>query len=280
MKQELVEKEMTVLLTVYKRPETLRLQVEAIKNQTVVPHRIILFQDRVKDGQPIRIPAEDLKSVDDYYIAEENKGVWGRFAYARENCQTKYVCVLDDDTIPGPRWIETCIGYMEKKKAIYATLGIRLTKRGGYPYKDYYRIGWCSENNKCEEVDFAGHGWFFDRECLDWMFEGTESIRALKTAGEDMGLSFSAQRYGVPTIITPHPSSDRSIWGSMPDEAIYYGTSTEATGINGNYPNMNKAIKAYEDMGWSYCVDRKRFYVIAYIKLRDFLQKIRGVSKG
>ena len=41
-------------------------------------------------------------------LSNYNYGVWARFAYAL-NARTDYVCVLDDDTIPGNRWLGNCL---------------------------------------------------------------------------------------------------------------------------------------------------------------------------
>jgi hypothetical protein len=35
------------------------------------------------------------------------------------------------------------------------------------------------------------------------------------TCGEDMHFSYMLQKYaGIPTIVPPHPKSDKSLWGS------------------------------------------------------------------
>lgn len=265
----------TVVFTVYKRPQTLLKQLEAITKQSIRPDELILFQDKVRSGDPIILEKSLLERFDKVKIASSNQGVWGRFKYAKDHATGDYICILDDDTIPGRKWLETCLDLSSEREAVYASLGIRLTKGGKYPFSDFYRIGWCSANKRSEAVDFAGHSWFFKRECLDWMFEETESVQAIKTAGEDMGLSFAAYRHGIPTMITPHPLKDFSVWGSMPNEAVEYGNDTAATGINGNYENMNTALRLYEEMGWKHIVDRKPVYVFVYMLFQKITLKFK-----
>lgn len=261
----------SVVLTLYKRPEALKKQIEAIKNQSVKPMEILLFHDHVNCGETVLLDSNLRKEFDVVVEPEENKGVWGRFRFAYETARGKYICVLDDDTIPGLKWLETCLNLINRRNAIYASLGICLTKYARYPYHDgFYRIGWCSANNKCEEVDFAGHSWFFNRECLQWMFTDTERYQEIKTAGEDMNLSVRAKEHGIPTIITPHPIWNKEIWGSIPYYAMSYGNSNVATGINGNYYNMNKSIIMLEDEGWR---PMYRDHMI-YIKSRQIKQKL------
>ena len=269
----------TVVFTAYKRPETLPRQIDAILHQSVRPNELILFQDRVQSGEPVVLDESLLDRFDMVKISTVNQGVWGRFKFAKENATGDYICVLDDDTIPAEKWIETCVELMKKREAVYASLGIRLTKQGQYPFSGYYRIGWCSANKKCEEVDFAGHSWFFKKKCLEWMFDGTEDVQNIKTAGEDMGLSFAASRHGIPTIITPHPLNERKVWGSLPNDAMKYGNDSAAIGVNGNYNNMNRALELYNKKGWQKVVDKKAVYVYIYrlfqkIKLKLIRKRI------
>lgn len=260
----------SVVMTLYKRPEALEKQINAIKEQTIKPLELLLFHDHVKCGEEVVLDSNLRKEFDEILEPTENEGVWGRFRFAKEVARGKYICMLDDDTIPGSRWLETCVQLIKKRNAVYASLGICLTRYGCYPYDGFYRIGWSSANRKCEEVDFAGHSWFFNKECLDWMLKDTEQYQEIRTAAEDMNLSVRAKEHGVPTIITPHPLGNMEIWGSIPHYAMTYGNSKVATGINGNYENMNKAIKMLEDEGWEPMY--RSNYV--FVKVRQIIQRI------
>ena len=104
-----VDFDVDVVLSAYKRPQVLAQQFEAIKNQTLKPRRIFLYQDAVKVGEKkIVLDEKILKQLDGYEIAAENGGVWKRFEYASKKTLSPYVCVFDDDTIPGQRWLENC----------------------------------------------------------------------------------------------------------------------------------------------------------------------------
>ena len=113
---EKINLDVDVVLSAYKRTEVLSQQLDAIKNQTLRPRRIFLYQDAVKPGeQKVVIDEKILEQFDDYEIAETNGGVWKRFEYAAKKTLSPYVCIFDDDTIPGSRWLENCHMHMEQK---------------------------------------------------------------------------------------------------------------------------------------------------------------------
>ncbi len=266
----------TVVLTLYKRPEVLERQYKAVRQQTLYPAEIILFQDQIKDGKRVKMNDTVKSLFDQVKIASENVGVWGRFEYARDCANSPYVCLFDDDTIPGERWLENCHFHMQNKLAIYSTLGISLIKSKGYPYNGFYRIGWSSANKRCEEVDFAGHAWFIKKEWISWMFENTTKYQGIRYAAEDMCLSVKAKEHNIPTIILPHPRKDKSLWGSQYECALKYGNSSVALGINGNYENMYNALNMLIGDGWKPMYVSKRLYV----NMRYIWQKIQmGVFK-
>lgn len=92
-----------VVLSAYRRPEVLAQQLAAVRNQTLAPRRVLLYQDAVESGDKIVISDEILSKFDACEIANENGGVWKRFEYAARATTSPYVCLFDDDTIPGQR---------------------------------------------------------------------------------------------------------------------------------------------------------------------------------
>jgi hypothetical protein len=184
------------------------------------------------------------------HICEENVGVWGRFNYARQ-AKCEYVCVFDDDTIPGSRWLENCWTQFQKQAGIYGTIGIVLTQKGLYPAGGHFRVGWASPYGKCVEVDFVGHSWFFKREWLEYMFDGTEAYQQFKYVGEDMGLSFTCQKHGIKTFVPPHPLDDMELWGSMPNYSMFLGRDYGSVSQNSaNMAKMQDAVRLYISNGW------------------------------
>ncbi len=248
----------TVVLTTYKKPEALKEQLEAIEKQTVKAKEIFLYQDGIDDYYSISFNQEFLDKFDNVKICEKNTGVWGRFNFAR-TAKTEYVCIFDDDTIPGDRWLENCMINMVKQEGIYGTVGIVIEDCKGYPFNGYYKVGWCAPYSKCAQVDFVGHSWFVKRNYLDYMFEGTEKYQQFKRAAEDMALSFKCQQHGIATFVPPHPYDDLSLWGSQPKTGKKYGTlSTAISQSNAGNNDMGKAISMYVEDGWHFLSDRDK----------------------
>lgn len=254
------DQDISVVLTAYKRIDILQKQINAVKNQSIKPREILLFQDCIPAQYQIILNEEIISQFDSVYIAEENEGVWGRFRYASQ-AGSKYVCIFDDDTVPGSRWLENCCLQMRKKEGIYGTIGIVLARNTSYPDGGYYSVGWRCPNAVTREADFAGHSWFLKKEWLAYMFEGTEKYQSLKYAGEDMCLSFSCQKHGIKTYVPPHPEKNMEYWGAEPGISSVAGSSIEALSRSGNDSKMRDAVQMMLKDGWKTLSERKPDYV-------------------
>ena len=279
--------DVSVVLTTYKKPDALPLQLEALQKQSLKPKEILLFQDGISGSYSINFKKEILEQFDNVKIAPQNMGVWERFAYAKDNVKSKYVCVFDDDTIPGTRWLENCHYHMMQEEGVYGTVGILLEKPELYPYDGFFRVGWHRPNTKVAQVDFVGHSWFFKKEYLDYMFDNTEKYQTYKYAAEDMCLSFKCKEHGIKTFVPPHPYWDLEQWGSKPRYGIQYGNASTAISQNhDNCINMRNALSEYMDAGWSLCIKENARAVklinkdIEWAKKKQFIKRvIRAVKK-
>lgn len=251
-----------VILTAYKRPDILSQQLEAIHSQTVRPRKIFLYQDGIDSYYQIHFKQEFLDRFDGRYIAEENYGVWKRFEYAERVSSAAYVCIFDDDTIPGTRWLENCLCHMKKEKAVYGTNGVLIKNHEDYPDKTSMRnVGWNDPNETPTEVDFVGHSWFLDRTWIPDMVK-TEFRNKYKYAGEDMYLSYICQKKGIKTIVPPHPCASPELWGSIPRYGYQYGITNLALSANSkNQSLMNQAMKELRNVGWKFVTDRDETYI-------------------
>ena len=250
-----------VLLTAYKRPQVLAQQLEAIKNQTIKPKNILLYQDGIDSYYKIELNKMFLRQFSDYHIAKENTGVWQRFVYASKAAKSKYVCVFDDDTIPGPRWLENCYIHMQQSKGIYGTNGILLRNGVNYPSRDMLVAGWHSANEKIAEVDFVGHSWFVERDYLKYMAK-KPYIKDYKYVGEDMCLSYSCQEHDIFTYVPPHPLDNIPLWGSLPQYGQKYGSNEVALSVNSvHLADMRKILAQMRNDGWKLLCERNDQYV-------------------
>ncbi len=89
--------EVTVILNGFNRPENLSEQIDAINNQTIKPKEILLWLNNSEGFD------KNLTDKITTVTSNKNFGVWARFAFAL-NANTEYICIFDDDTIPGVNW--------------------------------------------------------------------------------------------------------------------------------------------------------------------------------
>lgn len=209
----------SVILTAWSRPQYLEEQVNAVLNQTIAPAEVILWynQPPKKFGILERKQNLKFKNADKVkkIVCDHNFGIMPRFTMAA--CmESDYVCIFDDDTIPGEKWFENCLNYVDKEQAILGTIGLRYKALANNEVvTESPRMGWDGKNDQLEFVDLVGHSWFFRREWAKyfWLEEPVS-----RTFGEDIHFCSILQRQGIRTAVPPHPENDRSLWGSTKPE--------------------------------------------------------------
>lgn len=238
----------TAVLNVYKRPELLELQISAVLNQTVKPEKIFIWNNSEGRADLTKYTTDDRFVV---YGTGQNTGVWQRFIAAGDS-KTDFVCVVDDDTMPGCKWFENCINTMSKVNGLLGTIGVIFV-----PDHDTYnivrRIGWDGPSDDITEVDTVGHSWFFRPEWIktyvQYMPTG-DNISPI--VGEDMHFTYILQKYlGLKTYVPPHPISDKTMWGSDPVLAYRYGATAVAVSMQPDtHAKFGKAFSYYRKNGF------------------------------
>ena len=233
------------VLTAYKRMHNLAAQLAAVRAQTVKPTAIALWHN--DGGTPIN---PQLLANLTYVKAAPNMGVWPRFLLGME-LNTDYVCIFDDDTIPGSRWLENCFTTIKMHRGVLGTVGVIFkheTRQGMYKGDSWIRHGWPNPNQQIIEVDIVGHSWFFER---DWLRAYAAEPRCgYSTCGEDYHLSVACQKQlGLKTYVPPHPVADKSLWGSL--KGMELGTDSVALYRSDNETAKKaKTHAAYVAAGW------------------------------
>jgi hypothetical protein len=219
----------SVILSGYRRNYSLKQQYEKIVEQSYKVKDIYFYKNDYNNN----IHEFDSNTINNCksFVGNVNLGVWSRFAFAL-NCKSKYVCIFDDDTIPGTKWIENCINTIQTHNGLLGTRGVIFNVNSGVNnpvFENYIEHGWKYPNEQTQKVDIVGHAWFFER---DWLSAFWREIPAddIFFAGEDMHFSYSIQKYlGLNTYVPPHPHNDKEMWGSIPESAWSYGTDQHAT---------------------------------------------------
>lgn len=209
-----MQSKISVILTAWMRPQNLEEQVQRILDQTVRPAEIVLWynQPLKKLGFLERKKLVEFKN-DKYVkkiICDYNFGIIPRFCLA--SClEGDYICIFDDDTMPGSKWFENCLNYVDSEKCICGTIGLRYLSKSELK-TEKPRMGWEGMNGKLEFVDTVGHSWFFRREWARFFWDEEPLLR---TFGEDIHFCAMLQRHGIRTACPPHPQGEPDLWGSV-----------------------------------------------------------------
>lgn len=208
----------TAILTVYKRPNTLSLQIQCLREQTIPPKEIWVWKNQNTD-MSYNLPS-DIKCVE----SNHNFKYYSRFAFA-QLVTTPYIAIIDDDMFPQKKWLEHCLYYIEKYNGVMGGLGVKLLADN---YTSNIKFGWSDRREDfIQEVDICCQSWFFKKEWLKYLWI-TEPLTWEN--GEDILFSFSLKKYGeIKSYIPPHPEHDKSVWSSNFEQGYPYSTDHNAT---------------------------------------------------
>lgn len=240
--------DITAIVNVFKRPHTLGQQIEAILKQTIPPKCIFIWNN----GNSVDLSHFKAHPAIRIFNSSHNFGVWSRFLIGFL-APTKYVCIFDDDTIPGNRWFENCVTTMKKKEALLGTIGVLFGNDTRYTHLKRY--GWDGNSETSMPADIVGHSWFFKKEWLSYFVREPPQVHERLTSGEDMHFAYMLQKYAnIPVYVPPHPPKDRSLWGSLPETAWAYGT--DGNSETGRFTPLDVTYREYIERGFRVFVQR------------------------
>lgn len=261
----------TVILNVYKRAHVLDEQISAICAQSVQPQCLFIWNNGNTE-----VDLSKYKSQPNICVFDNNHnyGVWSRFLIGFL-APTEYVCIFDDDTIPGPRWFENCLNSMKQKEALYGTTGV-IFDTSNTNYECIHRYGWHGPESTTKYVDIVGHSWFFKRDWLNYFVREPLEIYQKLKCGEDMWFSFMLQKYAnIPTCVPPHPEDNLELWGSNPKQGRTYGADENATSQN-HWNVFHEMYEEYIKKGFRKLISRST--ATSTDDFQYFLNMIRNKS--
>ena len=247
----------TVILNVYKRPQYLKEQIEAIQSQTISCD--IWIDYTVPEGEQMY----DLSSIapNAKITTRTNQNLFhiGRFFYAL-NTQSEYVFILDDDIIPGKNYLKHCINIMDNEGDCILTGYGLIFDRNTPRYHAVEKFGWHSLAqggfDTSKEVDMAGHSWFMKRSSLSYI---TREKPYSFENGEDLFFSYIINKYAkIPIKVAPHKIDEPENWSCDYNKGMKMGNDENATfKLNNHLPIRNSSVKHYLDNGWKLIKDKK-----------------------
>tara|TARA_R110000796_G_scaffold63162_2_gene145636 strand:+ start:9827 stop:10558 length:732 start_codon:yes stop_codon:yes gene_type:complete len=235
----------SVILNVYKRPYSLEDQIKMIKAQSVEvkSENIHIWYNLPENEMEQYLPDDEKIKT---YECNYNTKFYGRFTLPLL-CKTPYIAMFDDDTIAGKDWFKNCLNTLEIQDGILGGSGVVLQ---GNNYVPNYKVGWNGvHSEKIEEVDLVGHAWFFKQEYAKFMWE--ENPPSWDN-GEDMFLSYVAQKHGIKTFVPPHPERNQELWGNVPGRDKNMGNDAAASwlGNTGHYAERSVIVNELINRGW------------------------------
>jgi len=248
-----IKDEITVILTVWKRAY-LEKQLNHILNQTKKPYQIWIYQN--ESHLQIQIPEAIKKQYNISVIQSKdiNFKFHGRFALPLL-ADTEYTAIFDDDTMPGARWLETCLNVSKRNNCIVGANG-RTMKRGFEEAEGQHMIaiGDGRPIEKEVEVDFVGHCWFFKTAWCKYLWLDRPFSW---DNGEDIHFAAASQIYGNVRCFVPQMSAnDYSTWG---DIESHLGRDEHASWKRNDHAKLRNDIVSYwHEKGWKPLVLREK----------------------
>lgn len=200
-----------VVLTGYKRtPELLDMQLQALRDSSLVPDEIVFFQnENHQDFSSVLAKWPDVKHM---HASSWNTKFHGRFAAALM-LNTEFVAIADDEVVPGLKWLEAAVRVVDQLDCIVGNTGRIVIpdvffegKSRGFEKVRDATLNKDLEHPEPVQVDFVGHWWITRTQHLHAMWR---SEPASLWTGEDVHLSAAAKLYhGVDTYVLDYPRAE------------------------------------------------------------------------
>ena len=231
----------------YARPATLEPQVRSLLAQTHPPSEIWCWSN--SSGKAMDYDFALSVGVKIVRPLGLGFGYYARSAPAQLAWHHPYVCIMDDDVLPGRRWLEGCIRILE-------TEGPRILSAAGFTIGDPLVLndriwhGWGQGGNDAAvEVDVGGHNWVLPSYAIRPMFYEAPII----PHSDDIHMAAMAKRVmGLRSFVAPQPRGDLSLWGTDPEFGRKWGEDENAGGkINPTWvEDRARLIHSHVGRGW------------------------------
>lgn len=276
----------TAIITMWKRSDYLAEQLSAIKTQSFAPAEIIIIlnENHISE-QTIR----DIGGPDIRIVRSDVNSLYSRWAIAYI-AKGEYVCVFDDDIIPGSLWIENAMRASKQYNALVGPSGRIYSKNGKH---GYYKLVVPAENWSDKQTidcgvtdvycDWVCNSYLFKREWVGYALGAVRYQESFKTF-DDIQLATSLYIYGGIQCITPmQPSSNKELHGSLKHS---YGNDAHAiwkTNSDHHFSARKEYIeslnnKCYEPIESRFVLHR--IHLIVPFGSRDFLERCLLSVKG
>lgn len=198
----------TCVMNAWGRPNAFPCQFNAIKGQSIENEVLVWQNAHAETKADWKRDWFDEAQVT-HGACNKNLGVWARFAFAL-NARTEFVCVFDDDIVPGKDWLANCFDTFAKYPGLLGGNGVIFHSLSDYNNRTNY--GWAFPNRYATQVDIVGHAWFLRREWLGLYWSEMPNLSQPVIAGEDFHASYMLQKHGINTFVPQHRKHTPNRW--------------------------------------------------------------------
>jgi hypothetical protein len=239
----------TVIMSQHLRPDSLEKQFRALTASGVSENHMICWVNPAKQRLNDRL----LQGIP-HVRANMDMGPWMRWTLIGA-VRTKYVLIIDDDCIPGNRWLAAAVARLEAAEQnddpmVIAAAGSILQNDG---YDDQLPIGPESLQRQETTVDLGRGAWLMTTELAREVADFPQIGSWLSTA---VHVAAAAQHSGASTVVLPYPHNQRDVWGSLAAAQTQGSMSAQfdAEASQGRGPGSAAMRKLdyvlYREVGW------------------------------
>lgn len=238
----------TCVMNAWGRPSAFPCQFNAIKGQSVENEVMVWQNAHAETKRDWKRDWFDEAQVT-HASCNRNLGVWARFAYAL-NARTEFVCIFDDDIVPGKDWLANCLDTFQRYPGLLGGNGVIFHSLTNYNSRNNY--GWAFPNHYVTQVDIVGHVWFLRREWLGLYWAEMPDLSQPVIAGEDFHASYALQKHGINTFVPQHRKKTPSRWSCRnPKQGKQFGRMSVALSKHADHSaKIREGLSLYVSKGF------------------------------
>jgi len=188
----------TAIIQSYRRQANIPFIIKALRNQSVKPIRIIVWNDNDGSGKDLYNLGKNIEIINSNNSNYNSN--YGSFLIAYL-ADTKYIAIIDDDYPPAKNWFKFCVEHQKEHPGVYGRFGERFSD-DNYNNRNVIYSG-VGKEIKFNKVVMVGQSYFFPKEAVLPMFSKRPPFWHNNV---DMHFSFLAIKHGwnlyIPTVVS------------------------------------------------------------------------------
>lgn len=130
-----MNKMVTIIITTWNSLDYLKLNLESLREYTEIPHEIVIVDNGSDDGTKEYINSLNNKEIV-YIRNHKNLGTIKALQIAEKFIKTRFMVLLDSDSIVSPNWLSIFLSFCESNPQVRAIGPIKPSSKLIYPYRN------------------------------------------------------------------------------------------------------------------------------------------------